>query len=61
MKSDRFFELFVLAVVLAVAWYVDDETSSALATAVAIVGFATALWRPVLGIPVAFVMAVLAV
>ena len=61
MKSDHVLELFVLAAVLAAAWYVGDEAGPPAATAVAIVGFGTALWRPVLGIPVAIAMAVLAV
>ena len=60
MISDRVLELFVLAAVLATAWYVGDETAPPMATAVAIVGFATALWRPALGIPVTIIMAALA-
>jgi hypothetical protein len=61
MASDRAPELFVVAAVIVAAWYVGDEAGPPMATAVAVVGLAAALWRPVLGIPVATVMAALAV
>ena len=61
MTSDRVLKLFVVAAVLVTAWYAGHEDGQGMAMAVATVGLATAFWRAVLGIPVAFAMTAAAV
>jgi hypothetical protein len=61
MASDRVLKLFVVATVLAAAWYAGSQTGPGMAIPVAIVGLAAAYWRAVLGIPVAIAMAAVAV
>jgi formate-dependent nitrite reductase membrane component NrfD len=61
MISDRVLKLFVVAAVLAAAWYAGREAAPAIAITVASVGLAATFWRPVLGIPVAVAMAAAAV
>jgi hypothetical protein len=61
MTSDRVLKLFVVAAVLVTAWYAGHEEGQGMAMAVATVGLATAFWRAVLGIPVAFAMTAAAV
>lgn len=61
MTSDRVLKLFIVATVLAAAWYAGREADPALAITVASVGFAAAFWRPVLAIPVAVAMVTAAV
>jgi hypothetical protein len=61
MASDRLLKLFVVAAVLVTAWYAGHEEGQGMAMCVATVGLATAVWRPVLGIPVTAAMAVAAI
>jgi hypothetical protein len=61
MVSDRALKLFVIAVVLAAAWYAGRQTVPGMVIPVAIVGLATTLWRAVLGVPVASGMVAAAV
>lgn len=61
MTSDRVLKLFIVATVLAAAWYAGREAAPALAITVVSVGLAAAFWRPVLGIPVALAMVAAAV
>jgi hypothetical protein len=61
MASDRALKLFIVAAVLGIAWYAANESSPGMVIPVAIVGLATAFWRPVLGIPMAVASAAAAV
>jgi hypothetical protein len=61
MNSDRVLKLFIVATVLAAAWYAGREAAPGMAIPVASVGLAATFWRPVLGIPVAVAMAAAAV
>ena len=54
-------KLFIVATVLAAAWYAGREAAPGLALTVAIVGLAATNWRALLGIPVAVAMAAAAV
>src|SRR5687767_9041067 len=61
MVSDRALKLFVVAAVLAAAWYAGRVAAPGMTIPVAIVGLAAALWRPVLGLPAALAMGAAAV
>jgi hypothetical protein len=61
MASHRVLKLFVVATVLAAAWYAGSQAGPGMAIPVAIVGLAAAHWQAVLGIPVAIAMAAAAV
>jgi hypothetical protein len=61
MLSNRLLKLFIVATVLAAAWYAGSEAAPAMAITVASVGLAAAHWRAVLGIPVAVATAAAAV
>jgi hypothetical protein len=61
MISDRVLKLFIVATVLAAAWYAGREAAPGLALTVAIVGLAATHWRAVLGIPVSLAMTAAAV
>ncbi len=56
MASDRVLKLFVVATVLAAAWYAGRQAAPGLAITVVSVGMAATFWRPALGVPVTAAM-----